>query len=239
MKRYLNSFFITLVLYISFAGILFYIFANENIIKKKSEKPKIISLNHIIIEPKVKPKVIPQVQKKIEEVEEKIEKVEKKVIKKEKVKPKNKVIKKIKKKVKKIKKVKKKIKEKKKKVQKEKQIIQKQEVKKIQKLQKQEVAKKIVINEEKEYISKYLKEIRNHILNNVKYPRRARKLSIEGIVKVKFEILKNGKIHNITIIDGHKLLRKATIKAIKRASDDFPRTNKSIEIIIPIEYKLI
>ena len=235
MKRYLNSFFITLVLYISFAGILFYIFANENIIKKKSEKPKIISLNHIIIEPKVKPKVIPQVQKKIEEVEEKIEKV----IKKEKVKPKKKVITKIKKKVKKIKKVKKKIKEKKIKVQKEKQIIQKQEVKKIQKLQKQEVAKKIVINEEKEYISKYLKEIRNHILNNVKYPRRARKLSIEGIVKVKFEILKNGKIHNITIIDGHKLLRKATIKAIKRASDDFPRTNKSIEIIIPIEYKLI
>ena len=216
MKRYLNSFFITLVLYFSFAGILFYIFANEDIIKKKSEKPKIISLNHIIIEPKVKPKIIPQVEKKIE----------KKVIKKEKTK----LIKKPRTKVKK---------KKTKNNHKTKKIQKKKEIKKVEIFKKQEIAKKIVINEEKLYIDKHLVEIRNHILKNVKYPRRARKLSIEGVVKVKFKISKSGDVYDIKIISGHKLLQKATIKAITKAADDFPKTNKSIEIIIPIEYKLV
>jgi hypothetical protein len=49
----------------------------------------------------------------------------------------------------------------------------------------------------------------------------------------------NVKPENIEIIDGHKFLQNATIEAIQEASKNFPKTNQSIEIQIPIEYKLI
>lgn len=94
-------------------------------------------------------------------------------------------------------------------------------------------------DDKKVYLDKHLIQIRNLINQNVKYPRRARKLSIEGIVIVQFKITENGSVENITIIDGHKFLQSATIEAIVEASKSFPKTNKSIEIQIPIEYKLI
>ena len=74
---------------------------------------------------------------------------------------------------------------------------------------------------------------------DIKYPFRARKLSIQGIVLVKFKINENGDIENITILDGHKFLQNATIEAINEAAKSFPKTNQSIEIQIPIEYKII
>lgn len=96
-----------------------------------------------------------------------------------------------------------------------------------------------VVNHKKAYLDENLVRIRNLINQNVKYPKRARKLSIEGIVTVKFKILENGSIENLIIIDGHKFLQNATIEAISEASKSFPKTNQSIEIQIPIEYKLI
>ena len=81
--------------------------------------------------------------------------------------------------------------------------------------------------------------IRDLINQNVKYPLKARKLSIQGVVTVRFKINENGTVENIIIVDGHKFLQNATIEAIEEASKKFPKTNKSIEIQIPIEYKLI
>ena len=81
--------------------------------------------------------------------------------------------------------------------------------------------------------------IRDLINQNIKYPLKAKKLSIQGVVTVKFKLNEDGVIENITIIDGHKFLQNATIEAIEEASRNFPKTNKSIEIQIPIEYKLI
>ncbi|NCA92255.1 energy transducer TonB, partial [bacterium] len=60
-----------------------------------------------------------------------------------------------------------------------------------------------------------------------------------GIVTVKFKILENGSIENLIIIDGHKFLQDATIEAIQESAKSFPKANTSIEIQIPIEYKLI
>ena len=94
-------------------------------------------------------------------------------------------------------------------------------------------------NDKKAYLDENLLKIRNLINQNVKYPKRARKLSIEGIVTVKFKILENGTIENLIIIDGHKFLQEATIEAIQEASKNFPKANTSIEIQIPIEYKII
>ncbi len=95
------------------------------------------------------------------------------------------------------------------------------------------------IDDKEVYLDKHLIQIRNLINQNIKYPVRARKLSIQGVVLVKFKITPNGDIENITILDGHKFLQNATIEAINEASKSFPKTNQSIEIQIPIEYKLI
>ncbi|MGE4384032.1 MAG: energy transducer TonB [Arcobacter sp.] len=208
-------------------------------------EPKIvqkISLNHIELEKKP---VVNQIK------EENIIQKEKKEQIKEEIKPEpiEKVVKKEEKK-----KVPKKPKEKK--IEKEK-AVKKEEVKEqknptkeenvkenivdnnIQKETKELFALKPVIDEKKEYLEKHLALIRDLINQNIKYPLKAKKLSIQGVVTVKFKLNEDGVIENITIIDGHKFLQNATIEAIEEASKKFPKTNKSIEIQIPIEYKLI
>ena len=92
---------------------------------------------------------------------------------------------------------------------------------------------------QKEYIDNNLALIRTLINENINYPAKAKKLSIEGIVVVKFKIRENGSVEDIVVLEGHRFLQNATIEAIEEASKEFPKTNKSIEIQIPIEYKLI
>ena len=226
MRRYFSSFFIAISFYAFFAVCLFYLMANDKIFIKKAEETKLISLNHIELKPEIKEeKKEPEPQTKEIVKEEKIvetpkpitpKKVEKKEIEK-------KTVEKIT----------------------EKKVVEKQESEPSKKIQEQvfnkieEKAPQPLINEKKDYLDKHLAQIRNLINQNVKYPLKAKKLSIEGIVTVRFKINENGTIENITILDGHKFLQSATIEAIEEASKNFPKTNKSIEIQIPIEYKLI
>jgi periplasmic protein TonB len=254
MKRYFSSFFIATFVYAMVGVGLYYGFVNEKIIMKEPSKPKTISLNHI----ELKPQPVKPVIEKVKELKEPVveEKIKEEIVKPIKKKLEPKIVEKPKPKPKKI--------EKKKLVKKEIKKTPKKEVKKEIKKVVQEVVptptsknistvekpvepkvqtqQKVVthkIDEKKEYLSKHLSQIRNLINQNVKYPTRARKLSIQGIVTVKFKINSNGTVENITILDGHKFLQKATIKAIQNASKYFPKVTKSIEIQIPIEYKLI
>ncbi|BAK73325.1 energy transducer TonB [Arcobacter sp. L] len=242
MKRYFNSFIIALVFYSSFAFGIFYFFIDKKMIMKDSQVVQKISLNHIELKPEP---VVNQIK------EEKIIQEEKKEQIKEEIKPEpiEKVIKKEEKK-----KVQKKPKEKK--IEKEK-VVRKEEIKEQKNPTKEEVVKENIVNnniqkeikelsatkpvvdEKKEYLEKHLALIRNLINQNVKYPLKARKLSIQGVVTVRFKINENGTVENIIIVDGHKFLQNATIEAIQEASRNFPKTNKTIEIQIPIEYKLI
>ena len=226
MRRYFSSFFIAISFYAFFAVCLFYLMANDKIFIKKAEETKLISLNHIELKPEIKEeKKEPEPQTKEIIKEEKIvetpkpitsKKVEKKEIEK-------KTVEKIT----------------------EKKVVEKQESEPSKKIQEQvfnkieEKAPQPLVDEKKDYLDKYLAQIRNLINQNVKYPLKAKKLSIEGIVTVRFKINENGTIENITILDGHKFLQSATIEAIEEASKNFPKTNQSIEIQIPIEYKLI
>jgi TonB family protein len=233
MNRYLNSFFIALTCYVLFGIAIFYILSNNEIIKIQEEN-KTISLNHIELKPEVQTeqKELPK-----EEILPKEEKKEiKKVVEKPIEKPKPIIEKKVENKV-----VKEKALEKKEIVESTKQTVedtQKQVTTTTSEIQTQTLSKPVV-DEKKEYLDKYLSQIRDLINQNVKYPPKAKKLSIEGIVIVKFKITQNGDVEDITIIDGHKFLQDATISAIEEASKNFPKTNKSIEIQIPIEYKLI
>lgn len=227
MRRYFSSFFIAISFYSFFAICLFYIMANDKVFIKKEEEPKLISLNHIELKPEIKEeKKEPEPQTKEIIKEEKIVETPKPII------PKKVEKKEIEKKIV------------------EKTVVEKKELESTTKIEEkakvtenqipqQLLPQKPPVDEKKEYLDKHLEQIRTLINQNVKYPLKAKKLSIEGIVTVKFKINEDGRVENITIIDGHKFLQSATIEAIEDASKSFPKTNQSIEIQIPIEYKLI
>lgn len=234
MRRYFSSFFIAISFYSFFAICLFYIMTNDKIFIKKAEETKLISLNHIELKPEIKE---PKSQTKEIVKEEKIVETVKPII------PKKVEKKEIEKKIVEKTVVEKNI---------EKKVVEKQELEpdittkieeKVKVAENQLPAKPLSpqppVDEKKEYLDKHLEQIRSLINQNVKYPLKAKKLSIEGIVTAKFKINEDGTVENITIIDGHKFLQRATIEAIENASKSFPKTNQSIEIQIPIEYKLI
>lgn len=231
MNRYFSSFFITTILYLVISFFLFYMFADTVIIKEEPKEIK-ISLKQIVEkqEPALVVEPVEEVPSKTEIVEQNIE-------------PLLEIPTPIKKKIEKPKKEK----------VIEKKIVEKQDSKPIQEVEKvvnttvvekttveeKTVQSKPMIDDKKDYLDKYLAQIRDLIHKNVKYPSKAKKLSIEGIVIVKFKILEDGTVQNIEIIDGHKFLQTSTIEAIEEASKNFPKTNQSIEIQVPIEYKLI
>jgi periplasmic protein TonB len=235
MSRYFSSFFIAFSFYALFGIGVFYFLNNKKIIINEAKTNQILSLNHIELEkPIEKPVIEETIQKDIQEekIEEKIIDIPKPIIKKKIIEKEKRV-------------------EKKKKIQK-KEIVEKQEnivknineniektIPKIEKEITKQISQTPPMDDKKAYLDKHLIQIRNLINQNVKYPKRARKLSIEGIVLVQFKITKDGEVSNITIIDGDKFLQSATIEAIIEASKHFPKTNQSIEIQIPIEYKLI
>ena len=250
MNRYFGSFFIALSFYTLFAFTVFYFFFNEKIIIKKPNLEQTISLKHIelkekeekIVEAKVVENSIQEEKKEEAIIQEKPIETTKPIIKKE-------IVKKVQEKPIEKKKVvvekaiekpaKKEIKED---LTKTNNIVEDKIVNKDIQEQKTTIkdnSQQEIVNEKKDYLDKHLAQIRNLINQNVKYPNRARKLSIQGVVLVRFKILENGNVEDITILNGHKFLQEATIEAIMEASKKFPKVNNTIEIQIPIEYKII
>ncbi len=90
---------------------------------------------------------------------------------------------------------------------------------------------------------KYTSEIRVQIRKNLIYPRLAKRLRLQDIVKVSFRVQKNGTINNIKILNkpkkvlqngAIKTLKSLTLKAIPSELDA-----EFMDIVIPIEFKLI
>lgn len=231
MNRYLNSFFITLFIYLAFGSFIFW-FLEKDFIKPK-EQIKTICLNNLTI---LETPTIQINKKEVIQDNSSFPSIEKKAIKEKELKQplkstiKNKEEKKV---VKKIEKnnfeVAPKIKEN--------VVVQKTE--ESNPIPQKEVEKPIKVSEEKVYLDKYLSQIREKINKNVNYPPKAKKLLIEGIVIVKFKIFENGTVGDIIIIKGNPFLHNATIQAIKDASLEFPKVLKELEIELPIEYKFI
>ena len=216
--RYFSSFFITTILYLIGTIFLFYAFADILIVEEKKQEELKISLSHVMVQqeqtsaqPVSEPIIEPEPLVEVPTpIKKKIEKPKKENIQKKVVKE---------------------------------PIIEKNqnfpEPKQNTLVEEKQLNTKPQIDEKKEYLDKNLALIRSLINENVKYPSKAKKLSIEGIVVVKFKILEDGSVQNIQIIEGHTLLRSSTIEAIEEASKSFPKSEISIEIQIPIEYKLI
>lgn len=218
MNRYFSSFFITTILYLIGTIFLFYAFADILIVEEKKQEELKISLSHVMVQqeqtstqPVSEPIIEPEPLAQVPTpIKKKIEKPKKENIQKKVVKE---------------------------------PIIEKNqnfpEAKQNTLVEEKQLNTKPQIDEKKEYLDKNLALIRSLINENVKYPSKAKKLSIEGIVVVKFKILEDGSVQNIQIIEGHALLRSSTIEAIEEASKSFPKSEISIEIQIPIGYKLI
>lgn len=227
MKRYINSFFITLFLYI--VAIATFFSFDKKIIVNEKEDTKKLSLNYVEIkevkkvvkeevkkeEPLIKEQVVkkeqPKIQKKKEPIKKQVKKEEKKPLKKEPIK--KEVVKQIK------------------------QPEEKKEV--LKETKKENIVSKPALNQEKVYIDKNLLLIRKLIQENIVYSKRAKRFNIQGVVKVKFKILKEGGVAEVVILQGHKLLQKSTIEAINSASKSFPKVPKDLIITLPVEYKLI
>ncbi|MFK5881258.1 MAG: TonB family protein [Sulfurospirillum sp.] len=90
--------------------------------------------------------------------------------------------------------------------------------------------------------AKYLKYNYKKILSSIKdskfYPRRAKKLHIQGAVKIKFLLKKDGSVVIEELISKKRFLKKATKKIIEKASIYFPRPPEDLSIKITLVFKL-
>jgi len=71
--------------------------------------------------------------------------------------------------------------------------------------------------DERQIRNRYLARLINHVDARKFYPRPARRRGIEGVVHISFTLLKDGRIANLKVSDGHKLLRKAARQAVKKS----------------------
>lgn len=67
----------------------------------------------------------------------------------------------------------------------------------------------------------FLRNVRANIIANKRYPRIAKRRHIEGDIKVRFNIMKNGEVSNIRFINGKHIFYKSVKKAIE---ETFPLT---------------
>ena len=90
----------------------------------------------------------------------------------------------------------------------------------------------------------YEQRIRQRILQKKVYPRLAKRMRKQGVVKVAFTLSKNGALSRLRILQssGVKSLDKAALQAVKKVGrfPAFPAgiRKHSINYIIPITYRL-
>jgi protein TonB len=228
-KRYTKSFIVTLFLY----GLLFLgvIISFKPLVKPVVlSHEKTIALNHIALVAQEK-KVIEEKSVKKEEPkkepEKKTEKTKptpkKEPIKEEKLKPLTKEQPK-----------------KNKELEAEKQEEIKKEEDKEEEIKEQEaIQKSNPKTYEEQFLDEHLQEIVKQIQQHIIYPKRAKQLNIQGEVLVEFKISKKGTVENINALQGHVLLKKSALNAIKEASQFFPKVKKDMTIKVPIVYSLI
>ncbi len=95
------------------------------------------------------------------------------------------------------------------------------------------------ITPEDVYIKENIAEIMALLRKNLYYPRMARKRGIEGKIMVRFELLKNGEIQNITIIEAERdILARAAVTTIERLEGKFPLPSETLVLHVPIMYQL-
>ncbi|MEN8146606.1 MAG: TonB family protein [Campylobacterota bacterium] len=95
------------------------------------------------------------------------------------------------------------------------------------------------ITPEDAYVKAHITEIMALLRKNLYYPRMARKRGIQGKVMVRFELMENGEIKNITVIEaGRDILASAAVTTIERLEGKFPLPSEPLLLNVPIMYQL-
>jgi len=219
MNRYTKSFFITFIVYIIiFVGFL-YPFEDDKQLKSTQKKSEQIVKFTIIQEP-----IVIEEKKEIIVKKHEIKKIERII-------PKQTITKKLKPKV--I--------EKKKKIIQPKQILVKQQIKQNKSTQKDTKIHQDTLKKRKENQNKYYTQIKETINKNKSYPKMAIKRGIEGIVKIQFEISKDGKLLSFNIIEGKRVFKKSISQAVKNSFPLTPPQNTLVSntsLSLMIDYRL-
>jgi len=89
------------------------------------------------------------------------------------------------------------------------------------------------------YIKSNISEIMSLLRKHLYYPRMARKRHIEGKVVVEFELLVDGTIQNIKVIEAHRdILGRAAVTTIERLEGKLPKPSEKLLLSVPIMYRL-
>jgi len=96
------------------------------------------------------------------------------------------------------------------------------------------------LNVEKEFLNAHLGEIRGLLLQNLKYPKMAQKLKMQGEVRIAFTLGADGSVEDIKIIEGSgfDLLDDDARTLIEKTASKFPKPSKSVRISVPLSYVL-
>ncbi len=95
------------------------------------------------------------------------------------------------------------------------------------------------ISPEDAYVNAHISEIMALLRKNLYYPRMARKRGIEGKVLVRFELLQNGEIQNIEVLESERdILARAAMTTIERLDGKFPFPEETLVLNVPIMYQL-
>ncbi len=96
------------------------------------------------------------------------------------------------------------------------------------------------LNNEKEFLDAHLGEIRSLLIQNLKYPRNAQRLKMQGEVRVSFRLKSDGSVENIEVIhsSGFEILDEDARALIKNTSPQFPKPSKSLTLSVPLSYVL-
>lgn len=77
----------------------------------------------------------------------------------------------------------------------------------------------------------YLRRLLGHIESNKYYPSAARRRGLEAMVKISFELLADGRIRELNVAGGHKLLRRAAEEAVEQS---LPMPTPPAEVVTPL-----
>lgn len=95
-------------------------------------------------------------------------------------------------------------------------------------------------NIEKEFLNAHLGEIRALLIQNLKYPRNAQRLKMQGEVRVSFRLKSDGSVENVEVSQssGFEILDEDAKALIKNTAPQFPKPSKSISLSVPLAYLL-
>ncbi len=231
MNRHTPSFFVSVLVHVVFAAIIFFLYKTVVILNAKKEEKKVcIHLQTLQTEKplvkleKPKPLKKKHTQKKVSKPETKVIKKEKKIQKE--LKPKIAPVLEEETEVKAVEKILEKIPPKE--IKQEKLLAPPKPVVAVSKPTVEEL-----------YIDKNLQKISQLLSENLYYPRRARKRGIEGIVNVDFTLDTDAVVSDIDVVSSsNDILSRAAIKTIEDLSGEFPPPKETLRLSVPIHYSL-